>query len=123
MAIALTLREEEELWHETAQNSLQTSSMESLEVYQEMPKLLGNGYSIDVQLHPELVLTILDCEYHDDYLLKYPTSRHHLQFCVLLSGIVKTKFGCLGRKHGYFWGWYSKGDEGRVFSIFTDNGN
>lgn len=96
MAIALTLREEQELWRETKQNSPQVSSMESSEVYWEMPSLLGNGYSIDIELHPELVLTILDCEYHDDYLLQYPTSRHPLQFCVLLSGIVKSKFGCLG---------------------------
>lgn len=96
MTIVLTAREDEELWDEAAQNSLQTSSIESFEAYSEMPSFLGKGYNKYVELHPELWLTISDHEFRDDYILNFPTSDHPLQFSVLLSGIIKNDCGCIG---------------------------
>lgn len=89
MAIALTQREEDELWYESAQTILQPSSIEPFEFYLEMPSFLGSGYHKRIELHPELCLTIIDYEYRDDYLLNRPASNHPLQFGVLLSGIVQ----------------------------------
>lgn len=100
MAIALTQREDEELWDESAQTSLQPSSIEPFEFYVEMPSFLGSGYHQHIELHPELCLTICDCELRDDFVIKRPASNHPLQFCVLLSGIIQDDdCGWLGEKN------------------------
>jgi hypothetical protein len=72
MTLALTLEEEKELWDEAAQNSPQTSSIETFEAYSEMPSFLGNGYRIEIELHPELWLTIVDYKYRNDYIRASP---------------------------------------------------
>jgi hypothetical protein len=51
MAIALTQREDEELWDESVQTSLQPSSIEPFEWYLEMPSFLGSGYHKGRRVH------------------------------------------------------------------------
>ncbi|MDV2998173.1 MAG: HTH-type transcriptional activator RhaR [Chroococcidiopsis sp. SAG 2025] len=89
MTISLTSREEEELWDEAAQNSLQPASIEPFELYVEMPSFLGSGYDRYIELHPQLELTIIDHEYRDDYVENRPASNHPLQFSVFLLGIIQ----------------------------------
>ncbi|MDM9379795.1 AraC family transcriptional regulator [Chlorogloeopsis sp. ULAP01] len=105
MTITLTPHEDEELWDEAAQNSLQPSFIEPFESYSEMPSFLGSGYRKEIELHPELWLTIIDCELRDDYVLKRPSSNHPLQFGVLLSGIMKDDdCGWIGEKNTFISG-------------------
>ncbi|MBW4510683.1 MAG: AraC family transcriptional regulator [Scytonematopsis contorta HA4267-MV1] len=96
MTITLTEAEDGELWDEAAQNSPPNAPIELFESFWEMPRLLGNGYKTDIELHPHLWLTIFDYEHHDDLLLKLPTSNHPLQFSVLLSGNIKDDYGRIG---------------------------
>ncbi|MBN3892557.1 MAG: helix-turn-helix transcriptional regulator [Nostoc sp. JL31] len=93
MTITLTMKENWELWGEANQNSYQTPVKEPFEIISEMPKQLGKGYVRDIEVHPELWLTIWDCEYHDDVLMKIPEWDHPLQFCVYLSGKVIDEYG------------------------------
>ncbi|WP_366838927.1 hypothetical protein [Nostoc sp. LPT] len=53
-----------------------------------MPKQFGTGYAQDIEVHPHLWLTIFNCEYHNDVLLKIPDWDHPLEFSVWLSGRV-----------------------------------
>lgn len=89
MTISLTSREDDELWEEAAQNSLQPASIEPFEVYADMPSLLGSGYDQYIELHPQLELKIFDHEYRDDCVLNRPASNHPLQFSVFLSGRIQ----------------------------------
>lgn len=89
MTISLTSREDDELWDEAAQNSLQPATAEPFEVYADMPSLLGSGYEQYIELHPQLELTIFDQECRDDYVVNRPASNHPLQFSVFLSGRIQ----------------------------------
>jgi len=93
MTITLTMKEDWELWAEANQNSPQAPEKEPFEIISQMPKQLGKGYLRDIEVHPDLWLTIWDCEYHDDVLYKIPEWDHPLQFCVLLSGKVIDEYG------------------------------
>ncbi|MCU0532937.1 MAG: AraC family transcriptional regulator [Hydrococcus sp. Prado102] len=104
MTIALTLEEEQELWDETAQNSLQILSTEPFENYLEMPKFLGNGYEKNIELHPKLWLKVYEYEYREDMLLTSITFDHPLQFGVLLSGVVIDECGYLGEENTFISG-------------------
>ncbi|MDM9379750.1 AraC family transcriptional regulator [Chlorogloeopsis sp. ULAP01] len=84
MTSTLTIHEEEELWDESAQNTLQPAFIEPFEFYVETPRYLGSGYQKHIKLHPELQLSIVDCELRDDFVIKYPTASHPLQFGVFL---------------------------------------
>ncbi|MEA5605704.1 AraC family transcriptional regulator [Nostoc sp. UHCC 0252] len=93
MTITLTQKEHWELWAEANQNSPQAPEKEPFEIISEMPKQLGKGYLQDIEVHPELWLTIWDCEYNDDVLFKISEWDHPLQFCVFLSGKVIDEYG------------------------------
>lgn len=85
MTITLTRKENQELWAEAEINSLQ--NLEPDEFIYQMPRLLGKGYMRDIEVHPNLWLSILDLEYHDDVLVKIPEWNHPLQFAVELLGV------------------------------------
>ncbi|MDF5733551.1 MAG: hypothetical protein PUP92_37640 [Rhizonema sp. PD38] len=53
----------------------------------QMPRLLGKGYERDIQVYPNILLTVHDLEYHDDVLVKFPESNHPLQFSVDILGV------------------------------------
>ncbi|MEH2244949.1 hypothetical protein [Nostoc sp.] len=91
MTITLTQKENSELWAEAIQNSLQNSEPDEF-IYQ-VPRQLGKGYVRNIEVYPDLWLSISDYEYHDDVLIKIPAQGHPLQFCVFLSGIVTDDYG------------------------------
>ncbi|MGJ5632671.1 helix-turn-helix transcriptional regulator [Nostoc sp. CALU 1950] len=91
MTITLTMKEDWELWAEANCNSLQQP--EPFEILRQMPKQFGKGYLRDIEVHPDLCLTIWDCEYHDDVLCKVPEWDHPLQFGVYLCGKVIDEYG------------------------------
>ncbi|MEH2303244.1 MAG: AraC family transcriptional regulator [Nostoc sp.] len=85
MTITLTLKEQDELWAQARQSSLQNPEPD--EFICQMPRLLGKGYERNMQVYPNILLTIHDLEYHDDVLVKFPESNHPLQFSVDLLGV------------------------------------
>jgi AraC-like DNA-binding protein len=97
MAITLTFQEELELWQEASEYSSHNSSTQTSEFFTEMPGRLGRGCNREIELHPHLWLKIFDQEYCDDFLFKYPTSSHPLQFTVFLSGVIKNDCGYVGK--------------------------
>ena len=88
MTITLTMEQDWELWIEAQRNSLQEPKPEPVEILSEMSRELGKGYVRDIELYPELWLTILNYEYRDDVLYKISEWDHPLQFCVYLLGKV-----------------------------------
>ncbi|MEH2081784.1 MAG: AraC family transcriptional regulator [Nostoc sp.] len=84
MTITLTT-ECDEWWVEAAKNSPQ-NPLEPFESYCQLPKQLGKGYERNIEVYPQVLLSIGDCEYHDDILGKVPESNHPLQFAVQLLG-------------------------------------
>jgi AraC-like DNA-binding protein len=100
MTITLTEAEERELWNETIQNNQEILLGEPLEMIYEMPPQLGRGYMRRIEIHPELWLTILDCELHDEVHFKQPEWDHPVQFAVCLSGFIRNGPGRQwGEKH------------------------
>ncbi|MEH1845441.1 MAG: hypothetical protein V7L25_10690 [Nostoc sp.] len=85
MTITLTPKENWELWAEAKINSQQNP--ESDEFFSQVPKQFGKGYIRDIEVYPNLELTIYDFEYHDDVLPKIPDWNHPLQFNVELLGV------------------------------------
>ncbi|MEH2250570.1 AraC family transcriptional regulator [Nostoc sp.] len=75
----------QEWWAEARQNSPQNPS-EPFESYYQVPRQLGKGYVRNIEVYPQLQLSICDCEYHDDILFQEPESNHPLQFGVELLG-------------------------------------
>jgi AraC-like DNA-binding protein len=97
MSITLTEKNIDELLDENALYATHLSS-EPWELLVEVPKCLGKGYVRDIEVYPNVSLKIYDFEYHDDLFLQLPLAEHPLQFAVLLSGKVKSSYGCLDKR-------------------------
>ncbi|MGI2903099.1 TonB-dependent siderophore receptor [Tolypothrix sp. VBCCA 56010] len=91
MTITLTPKENRELWAEAKNNSQQ--NLTNFEFLCSLPKQLGKGYIRNIEVHPNLWVTISDYEYDDDVLIKIPDWDHPLQFGVLLSGKHVDEYG------------------------------
>jgi len=103
MTITLTRKESTELWAKANCNSLQ---QEPFEILCELPKQLAKGYIRDIDVHPDLWLTIWDCEYHDDVRYKIPESDHPLQLILRLpfkQSHRRIRGAVRGRIYLYFW--------------------
>jgi AraC-like DNA-binding protein len=96
MTITLTCEELDAIWEESIQNSVCSSNLNSDEKVYKIPKLLGEGYSQEIQVYPEIYLSLLDYEYRDDVLEKTSTNEHKLHFDVLLSGKITIGNGQFG---------------------------
>ncbi|MDZ8110287.1 MAG: AraC family transcriptional regulator [Nostoc sp. DedQUE12a] len=96
MTITLTIKDYDELWKINKENSTCNSVLEPGEYLDEMPKHLGRGHCREIEVYPELWLSIFDKEYHHDILMKAPLSNHPLQFSVLALGMYKETCGQLG---------------------------
>ena len=93
MTITLTLKDNDQLWAEAVQNSTCNTASEPFEIFYQIPKQLGKGHVRDIEVHPQLWLSIWDYKYHDDVLVTVPAWNHPVQFSVLLSGIVADQTG------------------------------
>ncbi|BDA73733.1 transcriptional regulator [Calothrix sp. PCC 7716] len=96
MTITLTEDERKKLWDESTHTHDCDPASGLEQIFYETPKQLGKGYSLDIEIYPELWLTFDDLEYHDDILLKSPTGQHTLHFDVLLSGKIVSDHGQWG---------------------------
>jgi AraC-like DNA-binding protein len=94
MTITLTHKDELELWEEAEHSTLQNP--EKFETICQVPRQLGKGCNRDIEVFPNLWLSIYDFQYHDDVRCQIPVSEHPLHFDVLLSGKIKNDYGKLG---------------------------
>ncbi|WP_026087714.1 helix-turn-helix transcriptional regulator [Chlorogloeopsis fritschii PCC 9212] len=85
--------EAKELWEEAEYTS---RSLEKYETILPMPTYLGQGYAKDIEVFPNLCLTIGNYLYHDDLHIQKPGGEHPLHFDIALSGKIKSDYGTLG---------------------------
>ncbi|BDA71286.1 transcriptional regulator [Rivularia sp. IAM M-261] len=104
MTITLTQKENLELWDEAAAMSTYNVASEDFEFICEVPKLFGSGYARFIDVYPELSLEIRDIEYHDDLIIKFPTSNHPVQFGGLVSGVITDSCGYYGEGYTFISG-------------------
>ncbi|UKO96892.1 helix-turn-helix transcriptional regulator [Nostoc sp. UHCC 0870] len=93
--MTLTLKEQEwrEMWNETAQSITQNPALEPFEYVFQLPQQFGHGSIKDIEVHPEIWLSIVDYKLREDVLMQLPEWEHPLQFGVLLSGTVINEYG------------------------------
>lgn len=97
MTITLTVQEQDDLWNEAAQHSPSQSGPDSGVAICPMPKQLGTGHELVVELYPDCWLYIWHWDRHEDVQIIQPEWDHPVQFAVLLSGIVlDSQDGVLG---------------------------
>lgn len=87
MTIILTAQENKDLWSEAAQQAPPQRDLAGVTIYP-MPKQLGTGHELAIELYPNCWLDIYHWERHEDVQIKLPESDHPVQFGVLLSGIM-----------------------------------
>jgi AraC-like DNA-binding protein len=88
--MTLTLKEQEwdEACEETAQYITSNPGLEALEYSCQLPQQFGKGGSRNIQVHPEIHLSIFEHELQKDVLMQLPELNHPLQFFVSLSGRI-----------------------------------
>jgi hypothetical protein len=94
MTITLTLKEQDELHEEAERQSLQ--NVEKFETISQISRQLGKGCVREIEVYPNLWLSIDDWQYHDDVRCQVPVAEHPLHFNVLLSGKRKSDYGTFG---------------------------
>ncbi|MBW4550937.1 MAG: helix-turn-helix transcriptional regulator [Aphanocapsa sp. GSE-SYN-MK-11-07L] len=100
MTITLTEQEESALWEEAEQVIPPRSDPDCGSWLQGIPKQFGNGYNLDIALHPDCWLTICHHSLRDHLCIRYPESAHPVQFAVMLSGsILDSQGGMLDSEH------------------------
>ncbi|MEM6449191.1 MAG: AraC family transcriptional regulator [Cyanobacteria bacterium P01_D01_bin.105] len=90
MALELTWQDAHELWTEAAQEQPMTVSTDGFEIIQATPSAIGHGVSRTLKLQPGVELTIFNCTFHQDLMIRLPEKLHPIQFMTVLSGVVKS---------------------------------
>jgi AraC-like DNA-binding protein len=93
MTLTLKQQEWEEMWDTTAQDVTSSSDVQSFEYLFQFPQQFGQGGRKDIEVHPEICLSIFDYELHDNVVVQLPEWEHPLQFSVSLSGTVIDEYG------------------------------
>jgi AraC-like DNA-binding protein len=94
MTLTLKLQEwEEEIWDTTAQDVKSSSEVQLFEYVFQLPQQFGQGSRKDIEVHPEICLSIFDYDLREDLVLQLPEWEHPLQFSVSLSGTVIDDYG------------------------------
>ncbi|AFY49071.1 DNA-binding domain-containing protein, AraC-type [Nostoc sp. PCC 7524] len=94
MTLTLKLQEwEEEIWDTTAQDITSSSDVQLFEYLSQLSQKFGQGGVKNIEVHPEICLSIFDYELCEDVVVKFPESEHPLQFSVCLSGTSIDEYG------------------------------
>lgn len=88
MTITLTAQENDDLWREAAQHRPPQPDPGSGIMIFPVPKQLGTGHELIVELYPDCWLSTWHCKYGKDVQIKQPEWDHPVQFGVLLSGLA-----------------------------------
>lgn len=81
MTLVLSEENYDELFEESQQINKCKLGLEPFEDFYQTPKQLGKGYSREIEVYPELWLTVYDEEYYHDVLTKF-------LLIVILSSLV-----------------------------------
>lgn len=93
MTLTVKVQEWDEMWDETAQSITSSPDLEPFEYVSQLPQQFGQGGRKNIEVHPEIWLSIFDYELRKDLLIQLPEWDHPLQFCVSLSGKVVDEYG------------------------------
>ncbi|MBW4646054.1 MAG: AraC family transcriptional regulator [Goleter apudmare HA4340-LM2] len=107
MTLILSPSDLDELWQQAPQPQMENLVLDSFERLEGMPEILGRGYNRSMNLSPGVWLNFLDCEYHQDVIVKTPAHNHPIQFTIFLSGCLyfeDTHPHVMGGTHSYFSG-------------------
>lgn len=114
MTITLTVKDYDELWEESQEQSTCNPVLEAFEYFCETPKKLGKGYYRKIEVYPQLWLSIFDKQYHHDLLFRIPVNNHPLQFGALALGKYIDTDRQIGGEHTFI----SGGGVQREFDAF-----
>ncbi|MDZ8105286.1 MAG: AraC family transcriptional regulator [Nostoc sp. DedQUE12a] len=88
MTLILSQSEFDELCQQAPQPQVKNLVLDSFERLEGVPEILGRGYDRIMKLSPGMWLNFLDCEYHQDLMVKTPAHEHPIQFTIFLSGLL-----------------------------------
>jgi hypothetical protein len=105
MTLILSEKNYDELFLEESQQiNKYKLGLEPFEDFYQTPKQLGKGYSREIEVYPELWLTVYDEEYYHDVLTKIPINSHPLQFGILVLGMFSDTHGQVNRENMFISG-------------------
>jgi AraC-like DNA-binding protein len=93
MTLTMKWQEWDEIWDGTAQSITSSSNLQPFEYVFQLPQQLGQGVNREIEVHPEICLSIFDYDLREDVLMQLPEWDHPLQFCVCLSGTAVDEYG------------------------------
>lgn len=92
--MALKLQEWEDMWEEGKLDSITSApGLESFEYISELSPILGRGLIKEIDIHPEICLSVFDYELWEDVVYRLPGCEHPLEFGVWLSGKIVDGYG------------------------------
>ncbi|MDM9383893.1 AraC family transcriptional regulator [Chlorogloeopsis sp. ULAP01] len=106
MTLILSQSDFYELYQQAPQPQVQNLVLDSFEQLEGVPEIVGRGYNRSMNLSPGVWLNFLDCEYHQDLMVKTSAHEHPIQMGIFLSGLVyfDDVHPNMGGTHGYFSG-------------------
>jgi hypothetical protein len=100
MTITLTAEEQQNLWAEASLKDWPVWEPPFFESLALFPQTVGSGHVQIIEVFPDVHLELWRFSCRDDVQIKLPTSKHPVQFTVLLSGKLETSSGqSLSAKH------------------------
>ncbi|AFY44064.1 helix-turn-helix transcriptional regulator [Nostoc sp. PCC 7107] len=106
MTLILSQSDFDELCQQAPKPQVQNLVLDSFERLEGVPEILGRGYNRSMKLSPGVWLDFLDCEYHQDLMVKTPAHDHRIQISIFLSGLLyfDNVHPNIGGTHSYFSG-------------------
>jgi AraC-like DNA-binding protein len=93
MTLTVQTQEWDEIWEEPTQTITFNPVLESFEHISQLPQKFGRGSIKNIEVHPEICLSIIDYQLNEDVILQVAEWEHPLQFCVWLSGSCTDEYG------------------------------
>lgn len=106
MPLTFTRSDLDELWDSTAKTYPALKNLADFESVNLLPACLGTGLIRGFELMPGMWLSLLDCEYHQDWSVTELFHDHPIQIGIWLAGIVDAEGAhpTLGGNRAYFSG-------------------
>lgn len=90
MTLILNQSDWDELFQQAPKPKLDNLVLDNFEeLISGVPKCLGRGFSREIELSPGLSLTLSDCKYSRDWILKETAHDHLIEIGICLSGFVR----------------------------------
>lgn len=93
MNLTLKQQEWEEMWETTAQDVTYSSDVQLFEYLFQLRQQFGQGGRKDIEVHPDIYLSIFDYDLRENVVVQLPEWEHPLQFSVSLCGTMIDEYG------------------------------